>query len=313
MSEDGRRLFAGKRGRVNGAVIFVSAAASPGVYHSRCVNGRAAWMRGAATEAAVMLAAALLLALLGPFGSWAIPFPARLVDWLVFAVGGYACFRPVVWAAQVLANHTRLPLALALVFAGAVAALPTTLVVAWGLTGMAVSHVSLAALADLYPEVLLVGLLVTAAQVVLGRRSRVTTDQRERTVASAPSEPEPTVARASAMPFLDRLPPALGTDLIALEQEDHYLRAHTALGSTLILMRMRDAAVELAAIDGARVHRSWWVARGAVSEVVRRDRTVALKLTNGLEAPVARAAVPELRASGWFDPLLAAQRLPGAP
>ena len=248
-----------------------------------------------------MLAAALLLALLGPFGTWAIPFGPRLAAWLAFAAGGYLCFRPVVGAGQVLAAHTRLPLAVALVLACLLAALPTTLVVAWALAGMAASEMRLATLAVLYPEVLLVGLLVTAAQVVLGRARATAPGVAAASPVGVPDRVQPVPERSPAPPrFLDRLPPAIGTELIALEQEDHYLRVHTALGSALILMRMRDAADELAEVDGARVHRSWWVARAAVAEVIRRDRAVALRLVNGLEAPVARAATPALRARGWL-------------
>lgn len=247
-----------------------------------------------------MLALAVLLAALGPFGTWAMPFPARLVAWLLFAAGGYLCFRPVVGAGEVLAAHTRLPQPVALLLACGLAALPTTLLVAWAMAGMAVARLTLGALTGLYPQVLLVGIVATVIQLAVGR------------LAAQPG-PEPVAAPvgspvASELPpdnvpgerFLERLPPALGRDLLALEQEDHYLRAHTVLGSALLLMRMRDATTELDGIDGLRVHRSWWVARAAVVEVVRRDRAVALRLANGLETPIARTTVPALRAAGWF-------------
>ncbi|WP_375393378.1 LytTR family DNA-binding domain-containing protein [uncultured Sphingomonas sp.] len=173
--------------------------------------------------------------------------------------------------------------------------------VAWALAGMAASEMRLAALAGLYPQVLLVGLLVTAAQVALGRARATGPGAAAAPPVAVPDGVQPGADPSPAPPrFLDRLPPAIGSDLIALEQEDHYLRVHTALGSALILMRMRDAADELAAVDGARIHRSWWVARDAVAAVIRRDRAVALRLVNGLEAPVARAAAPALRARGWL-------------
>jgi len=35
--------------------------------------------------------------------------------------------------------------------------------------------------------------------------------------------------------FLDRLPPRLGRDLLCLQMEDHFVRAHTARGSDLVL------------------------------------------------------------------------------
>jgi DNA-binding LytR/AlgR family response regulator len=105
-------------------------------------------------------------------------------------------------------------------------------------------------------------------------------------------------------PLLDALPPELGSDVIALEMEDHYVRVHTALGSEMVLMRLRDAMALMAAhmpdIEGRQVHRSWWVARGAVEDVRREGRNVRLVLARGIEAPVARAQVSELRSAGWI-------------
>jgi DNA-binding LytR/AlgR family response regulator len=100
--------------------------------------------------------------------------------------------------------------------------------------------------------------------------------------------------------FVDRLPPHLGRELLALEMEDHYVRAHTPSGSALVLMRMRDAVAELDGMEGLQVHRSWWVARAAVEGEVQDGRNVRLKLKSGLEAPVARNSVPALRAAGWL-------------
>ena len=100
--------------------------------------------------------------------------------------------------------------------------------------------------------------------------------------------------------FFDRLPPHLGRELLALEMEDHYVRAHTTAGSALVLMRMRDAVAELDGVEGLQVHRSWWVARAAVEREVQDGRNLRLRLRNGLEAPVARNSVPTLRAAGWL-------------
>jgi DNA-binding LytR/AlgR family response regulator len=38
-----------------------------------------------------------------------------------------------------------------------------------------------------------------------------------------------------------------------------------------------------------RVHRSWWVARDAVTGTLRRGRGLALLLSNGIEVPVSRS------------------------
>ena len=82
--------------------------------------------------------------------------------------------------------------------------------------------------------------------------------------------------------------------------EDHYLRVHTALGSDLILLRMRDAVAELDGLEGLLVHRSWWVAKSAVRAVERDGRSVRLILPNELVAPVARTMVPVLKNAGWL-------------
>jgi DNA-binding LytR/AlgR family response regulator len=111
-----------------------------------------------------------------------------------------------------------------------------------------------------------------------------------------PAQPSTTLPN----PLFDQLPPELGSEIIALEMEDHYVRVHTALGSALVLMRLRDAMALIGDLEGMQVHRSWWVARGAVEDVLRDGRNVRLKLARDLEAPVARANVATLRDARWF-------------
>lgn len=98
-----------------------------------------------------------------------------------------------------------------------------------------------------------------------------------------------------------RVPSSLGSTLLALEMEDHYLRIHTARGSDLILCRFADALTELDAGTGLRVHRSWWVARTAVEAIHRReDGKLILHLSNGLTVPVSRSYDKALRKAGWL-------------
>jgi len=117
-------------------------------------------------------------------------------------------------------------------------------------------------------------------------------------------DPVETHAAAKDAPppkFLERLPAKLaGASLWAVEAEDHYLRLHTSRGQDLILMRLGDAIAELEGIEGARTHRSWWVARAAVRKVERDDGRATLVLEGGAQAPVSRAYAKILRAAGWF-------------
>ena len=110
-------------------------------------------------------------------------------------------------------------------------------------------------------------------------------------------------APAGAAParFLARLPARLaGAQLWAVEAEDHYLRLHTSLGQDLILMRLGDAVAELQGIEGAQVHRSWWVARAAISQAERGDGRATLTLVDGAEVPVSRTHARRLRELGWI-------------
>jgi len=101
--------------------------------------------------------------------------------------------------------------------------------------------------------------------------------------------------------FADRLPPNLrGAEIRAVAAEDHYLRVHTDRGQTLILMRLADAVAELEGIEGAQTHRSWWVARAAVTDARRGEGRATLILEGGLTAPVSRTFARSLRDAGWF-------------
>ena len=86
----------------------------------------------------------------------------------------------------------------------------------------------------------------------------------------------------------------------ALQNEDHYLRVHTARGDALILMRLSDAIAAVSALEGAQTHRSWWVARDAVIDVKKADGRATLTLEGGQQVPVSRTFYPKLREAGWL-------------
>jgi len=258
------------------------------------------WVR---REVSVMVLAALFFAAVGPFGMFALPFGQRLTNWLLFAVAGYLCFRPIIAGAKALSEQAGRRRAIAIAIACVIAAVPATLLVAWVITGSRWGMLSAGELASLYPKVLLLGGAITAVQHVRLSHVQGRVPQRETVAVSAVHDPvaDRRDASVEASRFLDRIPPALGRGILYLENEDHYIRVHTDHGSALILMRMRDAVAELAALDGAQVHRSWWVARNAVRDVVRRDRAILLRLIDGREVPVARSMAPALKQAGWFD------------
>lgn len=88
--------------------------------------------------------------------------------------------------------------------------------------------------------------------------------------------------------------------ILAINAEDHYLRIHTDVGDTMILMRLYDAIKELEGIEGSQIHRSWWVAKDAIQEIVRGDGRVNFRLSNGELAPISRSFQNALKAQNWL-------------
>ena len=105
--------------------------------------------------------------------------------------------------------------------------------------------------------------------------------------------PEP---RANTV-FLARLPVQMRGQLIRLEAQDHYLKVVTDQGAELILMRISDAENELGK-TGLRVHRSHWVAHGAIREVRRKQGRISLSMQDGSVVPVSRGYLAALKAAG---------------
>lgn len=245
-------------------------------------------------ELVVMVAVGVALAALGPFGSFALgSFAARLAYWIPAALIGYAIFRPITLAAIAIAQRLDLSELGAAAVGVIIAAVPATFAIAYFGGYRPSAAPSFDQLFQLYVQVAVIGVLVTTVFLLIER----TRQEPAPPIPASTAQEEPT--RAS--PFHDRLPGAWADRLVALEMEDHYVRAHGPGTSSLILLRMRDAEAELAGIDGKRVHRSWWVARASVEKVLRNGRGFKLRLTNGLEAPVARDRVAALRSAGWID------------
>jgi hypothetical protein len=314
---DARRPFAGNRRYAAGTGAFAGGAgcsvheARTGRLHRAraCATDRAmARLRDFLIDLSIMAFIALVLALMGPFGMFAVPLPIRILYWLVVGAGGYLLYRPAMVAATRAAIRLDLPVPALWAATCLLAGIPMTAILwfANSLIGRS-DPPELAALFELYANILIVAGVVCIVFWFASAKQRAALaagEPAETPVLAAPQPPAsaPPVAEtpAPAVPFLDRLPPHLGTDLLALEMEDHYVRAYTGQGSALILLRLRDAIAELGAVDGAQVHRSWWVARDAIETVGRDGRNIRLELRGGLIAPVARNAVPDLKARGWI-------------
>lgn len=230
------------------------------------------------------LALGLLLGFAGPFGSYpAYSTATRYAFWLAMTMVGAAA----ALAAEALLSRAKLRAgAVRLGALALISAVPMTFVVAWTLSLLQPGRAfTLQQMPLLFACVAVVQLLVVLA----------TTFARPAAEEFAGTAPEEGPA-AFPPALLGRLPPEIGSEILSIETEDHYLRVHTARGNTLILMRMADAVALLDSSLGAQVHRRWWVAEAAVVRSRADGQRLLLELIDGRVVPVGRTFAAAARA-----------------
>ncbi|MFM2043008.1 MAG: hypothetical protein RLY86_1584 [Pseudomonadota bacterium] len=117
--------------------------------------------------------------------------------------------------------------------------------------------------------------------------------------AVADPSPPATTGEGAADTVLDRIPPRLGREIVALSAELHYLRVHTTRGETLILYSFGQAVEDLtaSAVAGMRVHRSHWIALDRVTGLEKQGEKLICVVQGPLRFPVSRPYRPALRAA----------------
>ena len=239
------------------------------------------------------IAVGLLLGFAGPFGSYpAFPTTTRYAFWLGMTAAGVVA----AVAADAVLPATRLRAGAIRIGAVAlVSALPMTFVVAWTMSLLQPGRFFMPQqLPALFACVAAVQLLVVYATTATAPAADVA--EAPHHAPALPESGEVPVPAAFPSALLSRLPPEIGSDIIALETEDHYLRVHAAGGSALILMRMADAVALLDPRLGAQVHRRWWVAQAAVAGMGTEGQKLSLCLTNQIVVPVGRTFSAAARA-----------------
>jgi DNA-binding LytR/AlgR family response regulator len=238
------------------------------------------------------IAVGLLLGFLGPFGSYpAYPTATRYAFWVGLTAGGAVA----AVAADAVLPVTRLRAGLVRIGAVAlVSALPMTFVVAWTMSFVQPGRVFMPQqLPALFAAVAAVQLLVVYATTTTAPTADAEGPGRPPALPELEAEAVPA---AFPTALLSRLPPEIGSDIIALETEDHYLRVHAVGGSALILMRMADAVALLDPQLGAQVHRRWWVAQAAVAGITTEGQKLSLRLIDNSLVPVGRTFSAAARA-----------------
>ncbi|WP_249703023.1 LytTR family DNA-binding domain-containing protein [Altererythrobacter sp. KTW20L] len=253
---------------------------------------------------AMFFPAALVLAIIQPFETDALPFVVRLVYWatlttVLAALGGFAVSAVCKSASHILVSAWQRWLASSVIIALPMM-VPVKLIdlalAVWvaPLAGVTVPALPTgSALLDeigwLYIAVLTITALLLALPALAVGDQGAGQQPMDRTVGDDRHLPG---AR-----FFERLPPSLGRELVWVRSEDHYLRVQTRLGQELLLLRMADAMAELEGYPGCRVHRSWWIARDQIAPVTRTGRRMSAILQDGQAVPVSasyRAALEQM-------------------
>lgn len=263
-----------------------------------------------------------IFGLMQPAGSTGLGRGGAILFWILHAVAAIPCIAVAVWLLARLRMHLT-PWVFVLV-SGLLAAVGLSLAAlglevlfgvqdndpgdavvlqSWGFFGLWLDEFG-----GLAPPFVLAWVLVN-----LPRLTRLGVSNASPSVTSASpamAEPEPaapeeqpreTAGRGVAQPgvagpaggLLDQLPEALGTDVVLLSSDLHYLHVHTPRGRTMLLYNLSDAEAELGG-RGIRVHRSHWVADRHVLGLRRKGSHLVCQLAGNLEAPVSRRRQAEV-------------------
>lgn len=240
----------------------------------------------------------LLFAVTGPFGTLvSLSLPERLGYWLIIHACTWITALSVLTLIETLLKNTVTADLPRYVIGAALSAVPV------GIVLTIVNHALIATPLS-FPETgtdILTALPLCIAFSIL---SWMATDNRADSLSEAPPDPrakgkEDIRETASNRPaLLDRLPPEKRGTIIRLEVQDHYVLAVTERGRAMILLRLADAIRETEPTAGLQVHRSHWVARHGITDIIRepgKNGRTLIRTRDGAEIPVSRARLADVK------------------
>lgn len=243
----------------------------------------------------IVVAIGAVLGRIGPFDTFSeLPTAARYAYWIGLTL--------LLWLQTAIAMHLLRDAAghwswpLRTVVAALLGALPTAFEVAWAEDLLRVTRdLGLVDVAMIYGDVALIAVALALPLELIDGHRLIT----RRSDAPPRSINMINVDEVHVDTLIAALPPERRGTLLALEAEDHYLRVHTDRGNALVHKRFSDAIADIAAIEGLRVHRSWWVAKAAIERAERDGDRLSLRLRGGLVVPVSRTYALAVRHAGF--------------
>lgn len=250
------------------------------------------WTKKIAIEIFMVVLIGLVMAFLGPFGTYAMPTGLRIAYWVVFGIIGYAMYRPLAYLAHGLRRIMPMPKWVAELLGCLVSAVPFTFLIAFMVAGMRwnmpviMSHYGL-----LYLQCSALGFGNYILITLIFKQADPEIDDNSIDETSSPSP--------SALH--NHLPLGFPIQIDAMRSEDHYVHvyAHDNDGpiSEMILMRLSDA-IAMHGGYGFQTHRSWWIARHAFDKHIRNGRKHIIVTHSGLDVPVSQPNLTKLRKAG---------------
>lgn len=245
-----------------------------------------------------LAAVVLVLAVAAPFDTDThFSFPVLLVYWGGIAAGTFFIAMGTGMVVSRALMRTGLTTLLADLSGSALASVPVTaFVVLFNRLFFAVDPIADHGLLRFFVQCMLITMAMFALfQLVEGRDKRSGgVKETGETRVTLHGENSGSVMTATTA-LHHRLPAEIGTDIVCLQAQDHYVDVTTSMGHAMLLMRMADAEREIEPLSGLRVHRSWWVAEQHMRRLTRQRSRHVLVLSNDIEVPVSRSRAPMVR------------------
>ncbi len=234
--------------------------------------------------AAIVLILMIVTAFSGPFGTYVHgPFPTRLVYWIVSIGCGIAMARSLRRICAHWLGHVRFAVREPLILI-AITAIYTPFLQYWTVFLFEGRTFDTVPFWPLATKILAICVMVSTLRFFVSKLVNR---------AVAVQEPQGDKVR-----LLRRLPDEADQTVLRLSAEGHIVHVVMAQSRHRLRMRFSDAVDEMDAADGFCIHRSHWVARGAIAGHKTVNGRPVLILTNGDEVPVSRKYQPDLEAAG---------------
>ncbi len=252
------------------------------------------WSKKITVEIVIVVLTGLVLAFLGPFGTYAMPSGLRIAYWVIFGVIGYALYRPMAVITHRLRDIISFPIWAVELLGCMMAAVPFSFLVAFMIAGMQwdwtmiMRHYGL-----LYVQCTALGFGIYLLMRIIFDRF-----ENDETIMQDIREEHIGPSRSA---LHERLPVGFPDRIDALQSEDHYVHvyAHDECGDhkEMILIRLSDA-INLLDADGFQTHRSWWIARHAATHYKRDGRKHYFVMDNGQEIPISKTYIASIKQAG---------------